>query len=373
MSFEADVVIIGGGVVGLAVACHAAREGRSVYILEKNEGFGRETSSRNSGTIHTGILSPRGSINTALCFEGAQILYHFCREHSIDHSRTGKLLAACGEAESEALEILYQRRDEGIEMQRLSRREIQRLEPDIQAMDGVLLPQAGVIDAYGLMRCFLGLACMKGAQMVCSAEVTGLERLGEGFNVFIRDRTGSSSLRSRTVINCAGLNSAKVAALAGIDIDKEGCRLTFFKGEYYSLSSSAAARMRRRLVYPLLDAGGLVGIHNVLDTDGRVRIGPDFYPVAETDYSINDSRKYLFLEKAQKLFPFIKAEDIEPESCGIMPRPYGLNEEFRGFVIRHEKDRGLPGFFNVLGIQSPGLTASPAIGKLVAGLLAECL
>jgi|WetSurMetagenome_2_1015567.scaffolds.fasta_scaffold223769_1 L-2-hydroxyglutarate oxidase LhgO len=372
MSNEVDVVIIGAGIVGLAVAYQVAREGRSVYIIEKNESFGRETSSRNSGTVHTSILSLRGSLNARLCIEGSRMLYRFCETHSVDCRKTGKLLVACGEAESAALELLYQRRDEGIEMQRLSGREIKRLEPDIQAEDGVLLPAAGVVDAYGLMRCFLGVATLKGAQLVCGAEVTGIEKLAQGYRIQIKDCTGVSSLQSRTVINCAGLQSDQIAALAGLDIDKEGYRLTYFKGEYYALASPLSKRLNRRLIYPLLRSGGLVGIHTVLDIDGRVRLGPDFYPVKKIDYILDERRMSAFLEGVQKLFSFIRAEDIEPESCGVMPRAYATNEDFRSFVIRHEKDKGLPGFINVLGIESPGLTASPAIGQYVADLLNEC-
>ncbi|MBN1190162.1 MAG: NAD(P)/FAD-dependent oxidoreductase [Dehalococcoidales bacterium] len=373
MSNEVDAVIIGAGVVGLSVAYHAARERRNIYVLEKNEGFGRETSSRNSGTIHTGILSPGGSLNARLCLEGNAMLYRFCEVHGVEHRRTGKLLVASGDIESAALEALYQRRDEGIEMERLSSREMRRLEPDVRAQDGVLLPAAGVVDAYGLMRCFLGLASMKGVQLACGSEVTGIEKTSGGYRIFIRDRTGVSSFESGTVINCAGLASDSIAALAGINVDDAGYRLTYFKGEYYSLCSSVAKRMDRRLIYPMLKTGGLVGIHTVLDVDGRVRLGPDFYPVEEIDYTMDARRKPVFLEGARGLFSFIQPEDIEPESCGIMPRAYGRNEEFRSFVIRHEDGRGLPGFINVLGIESPGLTASPAIGRRVADLLDEIL
>jgi L-2-hydroxyglutarate oxidase LhgO len=254
-------------------------------------------------------------------------------------------------------------------MQRLSLREMRGLEPDLQGNDGLLLPTAGVVDACGLMRCFLGLAVLKGAQLVCETEVTGIEKLAEGYRILIKDPTGVSSLWSRVVINCAGLQSDKVAAMTGIDIDREGYRLTYFKGEYYNICSSKAKRVNRRLIYPMLKTGGLVGIHTVLDIEGRVRLGPDFYPVEEIDYAMDDSRKPLFLEGVRKLISFIDPCDIEPESSGVMPRAYGRNESFRSFVIRHEQDKGLPGLINVVGIESPGLTASPAIAQRVADLV----
>jgi L-2-hydroxyglutarate oxidase LhgO len=373
MSSEADIVIIGAGIAGLAVAARVAREGRSVYIFEKNEAFGRETSSRNSGTIHTGILSPAGTLNASLCQEGSRRLYQICGEYGVEHRRTGKLLVAAGEGELERLEALYQRREEGIEIQRLSLAEMRRLEPEVQGEAGLLLPGAGVVDAYGLMRCFLGQACLKEAQLVCRAEVRRIEREAAGYLVRIRDEGGDTALKTRVVINCAGLQSDRIASLAGIDIDKAGYRQIYFKGEYYSLAASIAGRVGRRLIYPLLKTGGLVGIHTVLDVDGRVRLGPDFYPVEKIEYAMDDARRAIFVEGARKLFPFVSAADVEPESCGVMPRAYGLNESFRSFVVRHENERGLPGFINVLGIESPGLTASPAIAECVAGLVNEVL
>jgi L-2-hydroxyglutarate oxidase LhgO len=373
MSCDADIVIIGAGVIGLAVASRVAREGRKVYILEKNEGFGRETSSRNSGTIHTSILSPRGSLNARLCFEGAQMLYRICRDYGVDYRKTGKLLVASDEGESAALDLLYQRRDEGIEMQRLSQKEMRVLEPELKGLEGILLPAAGVVDAYGLMRCYLGLASLKGAQLACATEVTAIAKLAEGYRIEIRDATGISSLEARVVINCAGLQSDKIAAMPGIDIDRVGYRLTYFKGEYYNICSARAKKIDRRLVYPLLKTGGLVGIHTVLDVDGKVRLGPDFYPVNEINYAMDDSRKPVFLEGVNKLYSNIDPAEIEPESSGIMPRAYGTNESFRSFVIRHEQDKGFPGFINLVGIESPGLTASPAIAGYVADLIAGLL
>jgi L-2-hydroxyglutarate oxidase LhgO len=175
------------------------------------------------------------------------------------------------------------------------------------------------------------------------------------------------------VINCAGLYGDRIAAMAGLDIDKEHYRLSYFKGEYYSVCSAQARRMGRRLIYPMLKPGGVVAIHTVLDTDGRVRLGPDFYPVDEVDYAINDSRKDIFLEGVRKLFSFVTAEDIDPESAGVMPRRFPRGQSFKEYVICHETDKGLPGFINVLGIESPGLTSSASIARHTARLVNEIL
>ena len=373
MSCDIDIVIIGAGVVGLAVAAAVAHQNREVYIIEKNETFGRDTSSRNSGTIHTSILSPRGSLNARFCLEGNPLLFELCRTHKVDYRRTGKLLVACNKDEIAALDAMYQRREDGIEMQRLSRRDIARIEPEINGIEAVLLPGSGVVDPHALMRCYLAVARANGAQLVCQSEVIGLEKTADGYLTSIRDSAGISQLHSRVVINCAGLYSDRIAAIAGINIDKAGYRLSYFKGEFYSVRSTQARRMDRRLIYPMLKPGGVIAIHTVLDVDGRIRLGPDFYPVDEVDYSIDDSRREIFLEGVRKLFSFIAPEDIDPESAGIMPRRYPRGESFREFVVRHETDRGLPGFINALGIESPGITASPAIARYIAGMVNEIL
>jgi L-2-hydroxyglutarate oxidase LhgO len=373
MVCDIDIAIIGAGVIGLAVACEVSRQNRSVYILEKNDAFGKETSSRNSGVIHSAILNPRGSWNATLCFEGNRLLYEFAQKHNIDHRKTGKFLAAIGAEEATALEVLYERRSEGLEMQLLTQKEMRRIEPEVKGEAGILLASPGVIDVYRLMQAYLGLARLNGAQIVLKSEVTGIEKLRDGYNLRIQESGCVSELKSRVVINCAGLNSDKIASLAGIDTLKNSYRLSYFKGEYYSLNPVKSRNLRSRLIYPMIRPGGLVGIHTVLDLDGRVRLGPYFYPCDEMDYSIDNSKKQIFYEGASCLFSQIGYEDIEPESTGIMPRTYSRDQKFKDFIIRHEADRGLDGLVNLVGIESPGVTASLAIGKYVARLVADIL
>lgn len=373
MVCDIDIAIIGAGVIGLAVACEVSQENRSVLIIEKNDSFGRETSSRNSGVIHSSILNPRGSWNAKLCFEGNHLLYEFAEKYNIDHRKTGKLLAAVEAGEVSALEALYERRSEGIEMQLLSQKEMHKLEPEVNGQAGILLTSAGVIDPYRLMQGYLGLARLKGAQIVMKSAVTGLEKMQDGYNLRIQESDCVSELKSRIVINCAGLNSDKIAALAGIDILKEGYKQFNFKGEFYNISSEKTRNIRSRLIYPMNSGDGLVRIHTVLDLDGRVRLGPNFYPFEGIDYSIDDSGKQLFYEGARRLLPHIGYEDIEPESTGIMPRTYSKDQKFKDFIIRHESNRGLAGLINLVGIESPGLTASLAIGRYVKAIVAEII
>lgn len=373
MPNDIDIAVIGAGIVGLAVASRAARQDREVYVLEKNESFGREASSRNSGTIHSSVLSPQGSLNARLCLEGRHLIYEICRKYAVDCLKCGKLLVANDDLEIAGLESVYKRRDEGIQMQWLSRSDLQKLEPEVQGKFGILLPESGVVDLYGLMRCYLGLAREKGAHLVCQSEVVGLEKRADGYRITARDSAGLSSFQARTVINCAGLQSDKIAALAGVDIIEEGYKLCYFKGEYYSVNPAWGRRMDRRLVYPMIREGRILGIHTVLDIDGRVRLGPDFYPVEEINYAIDDSRKSIFYEGASRIFPGIECADIDPESAGVMPRLYGAGEPFREFIIRHEVDKGLPGLIDIVGIETPGVTASAAIGRYVSDLLEEIL
>jgi L-2-hydroxyglutarate oxidase LhgO len=373
MPYDVDVIIIGAGIIGLAVASRIAREGREVYILEKNESFGRESSSRNSGTIHSSVLSPRGSLNAQLCVEGRHLIYELCQKYGIDCLRCGKLLVAEDDLQIAGLEDAYKRKDDGIQMQWLSREQMQNLEPEVRGEFGVLLPEAGVVDLYGLMRCYLGLAREKGAQLVCKSEVIGVEKTAEGYRIKIRDSSGISTLQTRIVINCAGQQSDRICALAGIDIAEEGYKLSYFKGEYYNVNPAKGRRMNRRLVYPMLRQGRLMGTHTVLDIDGRVRLGPYFYQVEEINYAMDDSRKQIFCDAIKRIFPLVECDDIGPESAGVMPRLYGTNEKFREFIIRHEMDKGLPGFISVIGIETPGVTASPAIARYVGDILEDIL
>ncbi len=373
MTFDADVTVIGAGVIGLAVASEVARPDREVFVLERNENFGREASSRNSGVIHTSILSPRGSWNAHLCAEGLNLIYEICGKYGVGHKRTGKLLIALSEDEMKTLETLYQRKADGIDMRMLSETELYRMEPHTGGKAAIFLPQAGIMDAYGLMSYFLRKAKDQGAQLVCRSEVVDVEKVSGGYKILIKESNGQASLATRSLINCAGFCSDSIAAMAGIHIIKENYKLHHFKGEYYSLSAVKSKMLNKYLIYPLLKSGGLVGIHNVLDLDGRVRLGPDFLPVPSITYAIDDSRKQLFYDVTKELFPFVAYDDIDPESVGVMTRRYANNEPFREYIIRHEQDRGLPGLINIVGIESPGLTASPAIARYVGNVVNEIM
>jgi L-2-hydroxyglutarate oxidase LhgO len=373
MPDRAEVTIIGAGVVGLAIAAQLAKANRQVYVLEKNNSFGLETSSRHSGVIHAGIYYPQGSLKAKLCVIGNRILYEICPRYDIGHKKLGKLIVATDNEESGELEVLLERgRRNGAEgLKLLSKRELKALEPNVEGVAAMLSPSSGIIDSYGLMQYFIARAVEGGAQIAYQSRVVGIEKSADGYEVTVEDSGGKSSFFTRVLINSAGLYSDKIAELAGIDTNGTGYRLHYGKGEYFSLKSHQDTQVSR-LIYPVppSDIAG-VGIHITSDLEGRVRLGPSIQYVDKLDYSVDNRHKKLFYQSAKRLLPAIDYDDLEPEMAGIRPKLQEAGRGFRDFVISEEGERGLPAFINLIGIESPGLTAAPAIAEYVAGLIEE--
>jgi L-2-hydroxyglutarate oxidase LhgO len=365
---KADITIIGAGVVGLAVAARVAGRNRNVYILERNEAFGRETSSRNSGVVHAGVYYPAGSLKASLCVEGNRMLYEKCERDDIPHRRLGKLIVATSDEEIEQLHTLFKKgqRNGAEELRMISRRQLKSLEPDVEGVAALFSPETGIVDAHALMRCYLSEAQDANAHIAFNTEVIGVERTSDNYQVSVKDDTGRFSITSTIVINCAGLTSDQVAGMAGIDLGAVGYRLHYCKGEYFNVSGGKAKHVHH-LIYPVpLPKVTGVGIHATLDMDGRMLLGPSVEYVDKVDYAIDDRNQRLFYESVKPFLPFIEYDDLAPEMAGIRPKLQGPGDDICDFVIREERDRGLPGFINLIGIESPGLTASPAIAKLVA-------
>lgn len=368
MSDKVDIIIIGAGVVGLAIAAQVAAAGRNVYVLEKNETFGQETSSRNSGVIHAGIYYPAGTLKARLCVEGSRMLYELCEKYDIAHRGLGKLIVATTDEEVNQLHVLMAKGQrngaEGLRM--ISRLQLKSLEPEVEGVAALLSPTTGIVDAYALMRYYLAKAQDENSHIVFNTEVIGIERVNDGYRVSVKDGSGRFSITSRIVINCAGLSSDKVAGMAGIDVDAAGYRLHYCKGEYFNVSSGKSKYIHH-LIYPVpLPRVTGVGIHATLDMDGRMLLGPSVEYVDKVDYAMSDRNQRLFYESVVPFLPFIDYDDLTSEMVGVRPKLQGPGEDIRDFVIREEGDRGLPGFIELIGIESPGLTASPAIATLVA-------
>ena len=372
MQFKSDITIIGAGVVGLAIAAQVAGQHKQVYVLEKNEKFGQEISSRQSGVIHSGIYYPYGSLKAKLCVEGNRLLYELCRKHGIGHKKLGKLIVAASDEETWQLQELKERGQrngaEGLKI--ISRRELKKLEPNVEGIAGLLSPSTGIIDAHALMGFFAAMAKEGGAEVAFRKNVVGVEKLSDGYKITVKEGDNDKfSFATRILINCAGLQCDKIAELAGIDIAKAGYKLHYCKGEYFSVRGGNS-RLVKRLIYPVPETRVIgLGVHITLDLEGRMRLGPNAEYVYSIDYTVDGRHKDDFYNSAKKMLPFIEYQDLEPEMAGIRPKLQGPGEDVRDFVIRDETDKGLPGFINLIGIESPGLTSSPAIGRYVVDLV----
>ncbi len=367
---DTPVTIVGAGVVGLAVAARLAPRFPELIVLERRERHGSETSSRNSEVVHAGIYYPTGSWKARLCVRGRELLYETCERLAVPHRRTTKLIVAVRPDETAELErLLALGRANGVPLERLSAQECRRLEPAVPAVAGLLSPTTGIVSAHSLMDAYLQQARRHGATLQSRAELVGLERRDRDYRLSVRTPEGVEEITSERVVNAAGLESDAVAALAGIDLDAAGYRLHWWKGSYFALGGRKA-RLLSRLVYPVPTRVSL-GVHAVLGLDGRVRFGPDadHLPRRVQDYSVDEAKREAFAAAVRRLLPTVEDEDLRPDIAGIRARLQGPGEGFRDFAIAEETLRGLPGLVNLVGIDSPGLTASAAIAEAVDRLL----
>ena len=370
-----DLVVIGAGVVGLAVAARAAGEVESLVLFERHESFGRETSSRNSEILHAGIYYESGTLKADLCVEGLRELYRLAEERGVPHRQCGKVIVAVTDDEVASLEALKARGEtagaEGLRM--LSRAEVRKAEPNMVAVAGLLSPRTGIIDSHRLMNTFKQEAEAGGADLVFGAEVRGLERDAGLWRIGYRDAEEDGTVTARAVVNAAGLGAQDVMRLAGLDPQALGLRRFLCKGSYFSVGGPKRG-MVSSLVYPSphADLAGL-GIHTVVDLGGGLKLGPDAVYVEEIDYTVDPSARETFCESVRPFLPWLEPEDLAPDMSGIRPKLAGPGEPARDFHIAHEDAAGAPGFFNMAGIESPGLTASPAIGRMVSEMIAVYL
>jgi L-2-hydroxyglutarate oxidase LhgO len=368
---EAEVVIVGAGIVGLAAAAALSRAGRSVLILEREAAVGRGITSRNSEVIHAGIYYPPGSLKARLCTAGREALYARCRKLRLPHRRTGKLIVASEPAEVAILEDLLERgRANGVpDLELLDGATAARLEPAVRAEAALHSPHSGIVDAGALALSFLAEAEAGGAQLLLRTELEAIERRGPVWRVSARTAEGDAeSVESAALVNAAGLDADRIAALAGLDVEALGYRLHPCKGDYCSLAPGASLSLSR-LVYPV-PAGAGLGIHATLDLAGRIRFGPDAEYVSEISYRVAPGKTQRFAEAAGRYLPGLRAEWLSPDMAGVRPKLAGPGEPPRDFVVREESEAGCPGLVSCVGIESPGLTAAPAIGDRVAELLA---
>ena len=370
---KVEITIIGAGAVGLSVASRVARKGRNVLVIERHASFGQETSSRNSEVIHASIYYPQDSLKGRFCLEGNALMYELCEKHNIPHRRTGKLIVAVNEEEEEKLpQLLETARNNGAGGVRIvSAGEARHYEPNVSARAAILCPTSGIVDSHNLMKYYERTALSNGAGIAYNAGVKAIEKTGGGYVVRVTDADNRDfQFQTRILINCAGLESGTVSAMLGIDIDTAGYRINYCKGMYFRVSGSIS-RFPQMLIYPVPPEPGSVGIHTTPDLEGGMRLGPYDVWVDTIDYSVDETLRELFFKSTASFLPFLTMEQINPDTAGIHPKVQKQGEPMRDFIIRHEAERGLENFINLVGIESPGLTSSPAIGRYVAGLVGE--
>ncbi|MBL8538716.1 MAG: NAD(P)/FAD-dependent oxidoreductase [Hyphomonadaceae bacterium] len=367
---EAECVVIGAGVIGLACARALALAGRDVIVLEAADRFGTGISARNSEVIHAGIYYPQGSLKARLCVSGRRELYAYCAARGIAHKRCGKLIVATNAAQVPQFEAIAAgaARNGVDDLRMLSADEAKRLEPALACVTALESPSTGIVDAHGLMLALLGDAQARGASVAYGARVNRMRAENEGVSLWIADGA-QPALRARLVVNAAGLGAAPLTRRVD-GLAPAFARLSHYaKGNYFSLSGRAPFS---RLVYPAPVPGGL-GVHLTLDLGGQARFGPDVEWVDAPDYDVNPERANGFYAAIREYWPGLPDHALHPAYAGVRPKLGGPDAPPTDFIIEGPERHGAPGLINLLGIESPGLTSSLAIGAYVADMAEACL
>jgi L-2-hydroxyglutarate oxidase LhgO len=360
---KAKIVVIGAGIVGLAVAARISEKNQDVYVLEKNARYGQETSSHNSAVVHSGIHYPPDSLKAELCVRGNPMTYEICEKYTVPNKKLGKLTVAIEDEEIDELEkLMRQGEANGVkDLKMLEKEEVKRMEPNVEVEQALYSPSTGIVEPDGLMNHFYAEVQRNNALFVQETEVTSINRINDEYEIGGISVNEKFAIRADTVINCAGLYSDKVASMTGLDIDQLGYRLHYCKGDYFRVGGKPLVKM---LVYPVPKGPGL-GIHLTPDMGGAVRLGPNAYYVNDINYEVESNEKE-FREDVRRFLPSIIERQVQIDSAGIRPKLQGPGEGFRDFMIKHEDDQGLFGYIDLVGIESPGLTAAPAIAEFVA-------
>ncbi|MBI2956969.1 MAG: NAD(P)/FAD-dependent oxidoreductase [Acidobacteria bacterium] len=365
---RANAVIVGGGVVGCAVAAELALRTSDVFLVEQLPRLGMAASSRNSGVLHSGIYYPPGSLKARHCVEGNRLTYEFSAAHDVPHKKTGKLITATtAEEEAELARLIERGRENGVEgLAVIGAEELRRREPKVAARAALWVPSAGLVESELLVKAYAALAAAHGVYLATSAR---LERV-EPATDFIRLRAGRvGELETRVLVNAAGLFADEVAALFGY----RRYRIYPVRGEYWEVVVAKRGWVNA-LVYPTPDPSGLsLGVHLTKTLAGRLLLGPNARHVEDKDdYEQDWEPRESFCARAQKLLPELRPDDLRPAYSGIRaklkpPGQAGIED----FVVT--RDPLYPHVIQLIGIDSPGLTAASSLARYVAQLVAETL
>lgn len=360
-----NTVVIGAGAIGLAIAYELSKTDPDLVVVEKEKSFGRHTSSRNSEVIHAGHYYNTGSLKAQLCVEGNALLYDYLKKNGIQHRNTGKLILATDAAEQDVL-TGYMKRGiangcSGFKL--LNASEVHELEPAAKYSSGLWIPSTGIFDTHEYMHSLATAIEDQGAFIVYGEEVTSIKKEA-GF--YVLDFASGEQFQCKNLINSAGLWADQIAALAGLDIEALKIKQHWCKGQYYKTTKLKGIE---HLIYPVADPKGIfLGIHLTINLAGEVRFGPNAFYVDDIDYRFENEHFDEF-HKSINRYIDVPKEDLMPDDVGIRPKLQGPNDGFRDFYIQEESRNSFPGLINLIGMESPGLTASLAIAGYVQGLV----
>ena len=367
---KTNITIIGAGICGLATSFILSQKYKDIFVVEQRDSFGRETSSRNSEVIHAGIYYPKNSLKANLCIKGKTLLYDLCKKHNIPHQQLGKILVACDNAEEKTIEGIQRNAAEnGVNNLRfLKKGELDTLEPDIKAQKALLCPDTGIVDSHKLMHFFSEKSKNNNVEVGYSIKVLNITKKDSEYEITVKEPSGELfSFKTNIIINAGGFYADEIASMAGIDIEKNKYKIHYSKGQYFRISHPKKFKINH-LIYPPPSTTDL-GIHITPDLAGGLRLGPDAAFVDTIDYAINEQDKEKFATSVSRFLKDLSIDDLVPDTCGIRAKLQAPTENFRDFVVTHEKDKGLEGFINLLGIESPGLTSCLAIAEMIKDLL----
>jgi len=365
--FRVETVVIGAGVVGLAIAYELSGKSKDVLILETEDEFGKITSSRNSGVIHAGIYYPENSLKAKFCVLGNRLLYDYCKKNFVPYLNTKKLLIASSFDQINVIDqIKNQAENNGVEgIKQISKNEVSNLEPLISCEEALLVPSSGIVDAINLMRSLVGYIQDSGSVIAYNSTIKKINFDGNKF--FLSVANGSeTTIECKKLINSAGLFASNVANTIE-ELKKEFIPRTYYaKGNYFSVSRNLGIQ---HLIYPIPEGFGL-GIHLTLELDHTIKFGPDVQWIDDPlDYSVDESRKNNFIVEIKKYLPSVDSDLLKPSYAGIRPILYKKDKSMRDFLIQDRSIHSIPKLINLYGIESPGLTSSLAIAKYVRQLL----
>jgi L-2-hydroxyglutarate oxidase LhgO len=363
--------VIGGGVVGLAIARTLAQFDRDVVVLDQEQKYGQGVSSRNSEVIHAGIYYPKGSLKALLCVRGKTLLYEYCASHGVEFKRCGKLIVATEAGEETALEgIVEKATGNGVDdLEYWSSSKISSEEPNVRATLALLSPSTGVVSSHDLMTAYLADLEMVGGLFIGGTKVIAIDIEGDKYIVHC-DVAGEAYTFSCTVlVNSAGLGAQRVAsAMSGLDPNSIP-PLYYCKGNYFTMSGKPPFS---RLIYPVPEKSGAgLGVHATIDLAGQVKFGPDVEYIEEEDYVVSEDRIDDYYAAVRRYYPSLADGQLTPDYVGIRPKLQGPSDTPKDYVIQTASAHNLPGLVQLYGIESPGLTSSLAIAEYVSDSLKD--